>query len=48
MKNFLKNRHDFIAHEIRRIHLHSPAKYVRPEGEMETVTSYNKDFAGKE
>jgi hypothetical protein len=40
-------RHDFIKHPVERVLGHQPEQYRPPEGDMETITSYNKEFVRK-
>lgn len=49
LKNFilLVNRHDFIKHSVERTKLHEPEAYRAPIGEMDTTTSYSKEFVRK-
>jgi hypothetical protein len=39
-------RHDFIRHAVEKPSSHQPDVYRAPEGEMDTVTSYAKEYTG--
>lgn len=40
-------RMDYIHHQVNRIGLHQPDKYIQPEGEVETVSSYSMEYGCK-
>lgn len=39
-------RQDFIKHPLEKPFVRVPDQYRRPEGEMEGMTSYKKEFTG--
>lgn len=41
------NKHDYIKHPVDRVALHQPDQYRPPEGEMDTMTSYAKEYVPK-
>lgn len=50
-KNYIHNyvyilRQDFIKHPLEKPFVRVPDQYRRPEGEMEGMTSYKKEFTG--
>jgi hypothetical protein len=40
-------RHDYVRHAVERQMAHQPDQYRPPEGEMDTTTSYNKEYVGR-
>lgn len=40
-------RHDYVRHNVERQQGHQPDAYKQPEGEMDTMTSYNREFVGE-
>ena len=40
-------RTDFKAHPVERPQFHQPDQYVKPQGEMDTNTSYKQEYTGK-
>lgn len=42
------HKHDYIRHPVERVVGHQPEVYRPPEGEMDTTTSYNKEFVAKQ
>jgi len=47
LKKCILKRHDYIRHPVERIAPHQPEQYKQPEGEMETMTSYSKEYIRK-
>ncbi len=47
LKIYRFKRNDYIRHPVNRISVHQPDTYRAPEGEMDTMTSYNKEYQNK-
>lgn len=41
------SRTDYIKHPLDKPYVHPQEIYKRPTGEIEGLTSYNKDYTGK-
>lgn len=46
-KFFPYNRTDYIQHPMEKPWVRQPEQYMRPQGNMDTTTSYKKDYTGK-
>jgi hypothetical protein len=46
MHYLYSNRHDYVRHAVERQTARQPDQYRPPEGEMDTMTSYNKEYVG--
>lgn len=44
MQTTTTQKYDFIPHTVQKISFHQPDTYKKPEGEIETVSSYAKEF----
>ena len=42
--SFLDCRTDYVRHPIGKPFLHMPDRYVQPDGDMDHMTSYKKDY----
>ena len=36
-----------MRHQVEKLQTHQPDKYVPPQGNMDTMTSYAKEYVGK-
>lgn len=40
-------RTDYKEHPLERPFVHKPDEYVKPQGDMENMTSYKQEYVGK-